>query len=340
MNSPLDFIMMWLIIKRRVQLRLRPAPLLTAFLWLASFWIGIGLAYAVPTIKQKNGEMVHSILRVEHGETLFSKPRTSEIPLPAGDWRIRVIDDTYSTHQNKVKGLRIWLESVVNMRIEQFAVFDIYEAEAMNWNEGNRCQFLISSPRGSAISGGCYGLSRTEFMSDPKSDIQKKIRAEWLQEGIQASRQRLVLRGYADRRTGLVVYFEVGTIFPNTEKGRIDLLLERLRNGSALQSNEQLLVNWYRNYGQSILNAVVADKASTSSQLLAESPYTIYYDNQQNKQQQGGDSIRLAEERLETNKRRAGEVNEKLGQEKLSEAVRLAEEKNLAEEKRLAEERK
>ena len=78
MKLHLDFEVMWLIFKRRFQLRLRLAPLLTAFLLLASFWNGIGSAYAAPAIKQKRGELVHSMLKVEHGETLFSKPSASE----------------------------------------------------------------------------------------------------------------------------------------------------------------------------------------------------------------------------------------------------------------------
>lgn len=223
------------------------------------------VAVAQPKIGYQKGQVVESPLVVQHG---FRDGRRTEIPLPKGRWAVRYVGEVKST--TGYPGVNLWLEDIGTGKVAQFLTVQIYEAQGKNWQEGTNCDFLLSTPRGSAISGGCFGLSGGGIMNHATNAIQVTVREEYARAGIAIEKEALWLKGMADRRDGLATYFNYGIPFPDATKPQVRDFLARVRSGSALPPNETHLADWFRAYGQAIVDAVVGTNSRGQTSILGK----------------------------------------------------------------------
>jgi hypothetical protein len=235
--------------------------LLLLFLFLIPFAVT-----AQPKVFYQKGQLVESPLVVQHG---FRDGRKTEIPLPKGRWSVRYVGETKSTQGDQ--GVNLWLAESGSGKVSQFLSFQLYETHAKNWQVGTSCDFLLSSPRGSALSGGCFGLSSGTIMSNPTNAIQAVVREDFSRESVTIEKEALWLKGMADRRDGLAVYFNYGAPFLDSTKSHQQDFLARVRSGSTLPFMEAQLANWFRAYGQSIVDSVVDISTRSQASVLMRS---------------------------------------------------------------------
>jgi hypothetical protein len=221
---------------------------------------------AQPKVSYQKGRLVESQLVVQHG---FRDGKKTEIPLPKGRWSVRYVGETKSTQGDQ--GVNIWLEESVSGKVSQFLTFQIYETNGKNWQVGTSCDFLLSSPRGSTLSGGCFGLSGAPILNHPTNTIQTVVREEYVRESISIEKEALWLKGIADRRDGLAIYFNYAFPFLDSTKSHGRDFLARVRSGGTLPSSEAQLANWFRTYGQSIVDGVVGTSPNIQASILMRS---------------------------------------------------------------------
>lgn len=200
-----------------------------------------------------------------------------QIPLPPGNWTVRLIESTKSTHQQPAEGFRIFLDQVENKKVQTSLLFYVYPNDNKNWSTGEDFCFgsLLSRERGSAVNGYCHSLKNITFMTNAKSDWQGKVRTLWRESGITYSSKALTFDAFFEQRGKFTVYSYYAVSLP-----AIGLPDELTKNSTSQtvdawwKENEKSaqvieVVRWYETYSALLAAAVSGEKpASTPTNIV------------------------------------------------------------------------
>ncbi len=230
-------------------------------------------AWAQLEVPHQESEFVSGALTIKHG---FRLGKTTRFPLPPGRWLVRVKEPVKSGHTAPQDGFVVWLEQSDRGQVDQLLTVHFYENRQMNWAEGSTCNVgLLSSPRGSSLSGGCFALVRQDFPIDAEGSPFVKLRAAWSRETLKPPGETLLFRGLADARDGLVAYFLQRMAVPPTAKSPVRVYLPRLRDQLPLTAAQQELTDWYKAYGQRVINEITGSSDPVDPIYLSALPTTL-----------------------------------------------------------------
>ena len=194
-----------------------------------------------------------------------------QIPLPPGNWTVRLIEPDKSTGQRSVEGVKIFLDQVENKRVQESLLFNIYRNENINWTAGEVCfGSFLSRERGSGISGYCHSLKGINFMSNAKSDWQGKARTLWREAGITYSSKAWSFNAFYEQRGRFTVYAYYSVSNPaiglpdvstnvSTRETEDAWWKENEKSSQALE-----VLRWYETYS-ALLAAAVSSEKTTSA---------------------------------------------------------------------------
>ena len=231
-------------------------------------WIqSLQLAWAQVSLPHEEGARVSDGIVIKHG---FRTSKTTMFPLPAGQWLVRHKESIQTQTSPPREGVRIVLDRVEAGQLEQVIWVDVYESNNIPWEAGASCATgLISAPRGTALSGGCFSLTGVGFLTDGFfsgrfGHVWSKLRTTWASESVVTQQRALALRGFSDARGGAVVYYSHWSPLTATPGDALASYLQRLRAGEFLSEPETRLSNWYRAYGKSIIDSVTGSAVASN----------------------------------------------------------------------------
>jgi len=230
-------------------------------------WIqSLQMAWAQVSLPHEEGARISDAVVITHG---FRSSKTF-FPLPVGQWRVRhkeVVQTPMGSTPRQ--GVRLVLDKTEGEQLEQVVWVDVYESQNLPWEAGGSCaNGLISPPRGTALSGGCFSLQSVNFLTENYfsgrfGHVWSKLRASWSGESLVTHPRALMMRGFSDARGGAVVYYSHWSPLNASPENPLTSYLQRLRANEFLSGPETRLSNWYRAYGESIIDSVTG-RAITS----------------------------------------------------------------------------
>lgn len=200
------------------------------------------------------------------------------IPLPPGNWTVRLIVPIKSTGINPVDGIVVFLDQVVDKSVQSSVYFSIYPHSNLNWNVGNNCSGgVLIRELGSSVNGYCHSLKITSYMTNDRSDWQGSVRASWRNSDIKKPSSILNFTNFSEQRGRYVVYLNysvspwaIGLPDQLTKDAVIKLTSEWWKEN---EKNPQAIdvIHWYEAYSQSVSLAVRGEKPTNDSVPIVES---------------------------------------------------------------------
>jgi len=161
---------------------LKPSTEVFFFFLLTLVWF-----YAPSALKaqvfteEKERSSITGVFRVWETQKVFfeeSKRLRAEVRLPAGQWTLRFVTDTKSTHKNPVIGKAFWLDQVRKDGIHQLLRIVVFEANRNTWSDS--CERGLDQKMLVGMFSDCYSMRLEGFMNNPKSSIQSEVRKRWV----------------------------------------------------------------------------------------------------------------------------------------------------------------
>ncbi len=150
--------------------------------WLFNFLLATSWIYLSTTAMAQVMPMVVLNSQVQDVVEFKAKRFLGEIslrlPLPAGNWTVRYLEKSKSTHQTPAEGILLFLDKIANNKVQESLLFYVYPQENKNWSTGEGVCFgaFLSRERGGSVNGYCHSLKNITFMTNAKSDWQGKVR--------------------------------------------------------------------------------------------------------------------------------------------------------------------
>ena len=140
------------------------------------------LAGAEAITNTKEGDKVSGFVTFNE-KNLFSNKKKADIPLPPGEWTVRLVDRVKSTHSDPVWGVFLVLDKIKENTLSESIGISAYDQNQKNWNV--TCEPGIShQPNLGGVDSECFTLDLKTFMNDSASDWQTKLRKKWNDAGI------------------------------------------------------------------------------------------------------------------------------------------------------------
>ena len=140
------------------------------------------LAGAEAITNTKEGDKVSGIVTFSERH-LFSNKKKADIPLPPGEWTVRLVEKVKSNHSDPVNGVMLALDKIENNLVIESINISAYDQNQRLWNV--TCEPGIShQPNLGNYDSECFTLDLKTFMTDSASDWQNKLRKKWNDAGI------------------------------------------------------------------------------------------------------------------------------------------------------------
>lgn len=142
----------------------------------------------------KEGDKVSGIVTFSERH-LFSNKKKADIPLPPGEWTVRLVEKVKSNHSDPVNGIMLALDKIENNLVIESLNISAYDQNQRLWNV--TCEPGIShQPNLGNYDSECFTLDLKTFMTDSSSDWQQKLKKKWNDAGISWSGNALTASIY------------------------------------------------------------------------------------------------------------------------------------------------
>jgi len=140
------------------------------------------LAGAEVITSTKEGDKVTGVVTFSERH-LFSNKKKADIPLPPGEWTVRLVEKVKSNHSDSVSGVMLALDKIEKNLVIESINISAYDQNQRLWNV--TCEPGIShQPNPGNYDSECFTLDLKTFMTDSASDWQKKLKKKWNDAGI------------------------------------------------------------------------------------------------------------------------------------------------------------
>ena len=204
---------------------------------------------------------------IEFKETSLFGDEVVKVPLPPGDWQVRIIKNIESKGSNPVLGKMLWLDQVIDDHVVGFINMQIYPHGRKNWAPGERCMGpFLSRERGSSFSGYCHSLSMGKLMADFKSENQGLMRSAWMTKGITWPFKSVWYKSYFESQGRFTVYLaqsmslsQIG-LPRELEEQKSDV--ENWWKSNLNSPSVSAVTKWFEAYGEAVAAAVEGKSGS------------------------------------------------------------------------------
>ncbi len=164
---------------------------------------------ATEVIGVRGGEVISRVVEVKT-KRLIGADLDLKVPIPPGDWLVRHIDKTASTHTTPIQGVALVLDQVVDMRVVANLWFRVHPTNNANWSVSHDCSSpLLRADQRFSFFDYCHSLGPSPHLTNRSSDIQATVRRKRLSDGVSWSSEVVRFSGFASQRVGYTVYYEL-----------------------------------------------------------------------------------------------------------------------------------
>jgi len=219
-------------------------------------------AEAITNIKE--GDKVSDFVTFNE-KNLFSNKKKADIPLPPGEWTVRIVDRAKSLHSDPVSGVTLILDKVRDGVISEYVGIDAYDQNQKNWNA--TCEPGLShQPILGGVDSECFTLDLKTFMSDSAAIGQTKLRKKWYEAGISWGGNAFSSSTYIMSSTfgQFAVYYSIptGRFLDDSKTARESPLhSSKLNNADEkVKSSLPAIRDWYQDYFKRVKEGVYKAK--------------------------------------------------------------------------------
>ena len=228
------------------------------------FLMASQLAGAEAITSTKEGDKVSGHVTFSE-RTLFSNKKKADIPLPPGEWTVRLVEKVKSNHSDSVSGVMLAMDKIENNLVTESINISAYDQNQRLWNV--TCEPGIShQPNLGNYDSECFTLDLKTFMSDSASDWQNKLRKKWNDAGISWGGNALSASLYIISPTfgHVAVYYSIptGRFLDDSKTARESPLhSSKLNNADEkIKSLLPVIREWYQDYFKRVKEGVYKAK--------------------------------------------------------------------------------
>ena len=230
----------------------------------AFFLMAWQLAGAEAVTNTKEGDKISGVVTFNE-KNLFSNKKKADIPLPPGEWTVRLVEKVKSNHSDPVNGVMLALDKVENNLVIESLNISAYDQNQRLWNV--TCEPGIShQPNLGNYDSECFTLDLKTFMTDSSSDWQLKLKKKWNDAGISWGGNALNASIYIISPTfgHVAVYYSIPTgRFLDDSKTARESPLHSSKLNNADEKIKSLLPavkEWYQDYFKRVKEGVYKAK--------------------------------------------------------------------------------
>jgi len=208
----------------------------------------------------KEGDKVSDFVTFSE-RALFSNKKKADIPLPPGEWTVRLVEKVKSNHSDPVNGVMLALDKIESNLVIESINISAYDQNQRLWNV--TCEPGIShQPNLGNYDSECFTLDLKTFMSDSASDWQNKLRKKWNDAGISWGGNALNASLYIISPTfgHVAVYYSIptGRFLDDSKTARESPLhSSKLNSGNEkVKSYLPAIREWYQDYFKRVKEGV------------------------------------------------------------------------------------
>ncbi len=212
----------------------------------------------------KEGDKVSDFVTFNE-KNLFSNKKKADIPLPPGEWTVRIVERVKSTHSDPVWGISLALDKVKDNVVSEMIGIHTYDQNQKNWNV--TCPPGIShQPNLGGVDSECFSVELQTFMGDSAAVVQTKLRKKWNEAGISWGGNAFSSSTYIMSRSFgnfIIEYFiPTGRFLDESKRARESPLHSSKLNyaNEKVQSLLPAVREWYQDYFKRVKEGVYQAK--------------------------------------------------------------------------------
>lgn len=164
---------------------------------------------ATEVIGVRGGEVISRVVEVKT-KRLIGADLDLKVPIPPGDWLVRHIEKTASTHTTPIQGVALVLDQVVDTRVVANLWFRAFPTNNANWSVSHDCSSpLLRADQRFPFFDYCHSFGPGPHLTNRSSDIQAAVRRKRISDGVSWSSEVGRFSGFASQRAGYTVYYEL-----------------------------------------------------------------------------------------------------------------------------------
>lgn len=234
------------------------------------FVLMVGSAYAQSNFAQSSITYTHLMGGVIAGNVefrqkqLLGQDKVVKIPLPPGEWNVRLVKEVKSTGGSVQIGVLTVLDQVIENRAAASLWLNLYPNANINWTEGNRCSGdALRRALTSQISDYCHSLRVTNYLVNRSNTTQAEIRQDLNSRKIAFPTQALTFSGFIEQRGDFTLYYDL-YVDPRSMGIEVESVnSEKLVRSLIAEINNGLFKNidiWYLGFAKSLAESILKEK--------------------------------------------------------------------------------
>ncbi len=229
------------------------------------FLCGCATSYAQSTITHTHlmGGVIAGNVEFRQKQSL-GQDKVVKIPLPPGDWNIRLVKEVKSTGGNVQIGVLTVLDQVIENRVAASLWLSLYPNANINWTEGNRCSGnALKRALGSQISDYCHSLRVTNYLVNRSNTTQAEIRQDLNSRKIAFPTQALTFSGFIEQKGDFTLFYDL-----NVDPRSMGIEVESVNSEELVRSLTSEINNgkfkdiniWYLGFSRSLAESILKEK--------------------------------------------------------------------------------